>query len=117
MTILRKRAKFYGTTTEELVQWLDKVNLDETIKVLQTYEVYKMHHLSIDRWSGINHEMGKMLEMIAEQEFLHTQYITKRIDVMHDENEVHHIKVAEVITSLNQNVDWEFEICNPCVPK
>lgn len=53
MTILRKRAKFYGTTTEELVQWLDK-GFDETIKVLQAYEVYKMHHGY--RWSGINHE-------------------------------------------------------------
>ena len=53
MTILRKRAKFYGTTTEELVQWLDK-GFDETIKVLQAYEVYKMHHGY--RWSAINHE-------------------------------------------------------------
>ena len=53
MTILRKRAKFYGTTTEELVQWLDK-GFDETIKVLQAYEVYKMHHGY--QWSGINHE-------------------------------------------------------------
>ena len=53
MTILRKRAKFYGTTTEELVQWLDK-GFDETIKVLQAYEVYKMHQGY--RWSGINHE-------------------------------------------------------------
>ena len=36
MTILKKRAKFYGMTTEELVQWLDDRN-DETIKVLQAY--------------------------------------------------------------------------------
>ena len=53
MTILKKRAKFYGTTTEELVQWLDK-GFDETIKVLQAYEVYKMHHGY--QWSGVNHE-------------------------------------------------------------
>tara|TARA_Y100000992_G_scaffold228334_1_gene159694 strand:- start:790 stop:957 length:168 start_codon:yes stop_codon:yes gene_type:complete len=43
MTILKKRAKFYGMTTEELVQWLDDRN-DETIKVLQAYEVYKQYH-------------------------------------------------------------------------
>lgn len=53
MTILKKRAKFYGTTTEELVQWLDK-GFDETIKVLQAYEVYKMHHGY--QWSGVNYE-------------------------------------------------------------
>ena len=43
MTILKKRAEFYGMTTEQLIQWLDNRN-DETIKVLQAYEVYKMHH-------------------------------------------------------------------------
>ena len=49
MTILKKRAKFYGMTIEELVQWLDnrysyKTEMgyvDETVKVLQAYEVYK----------------------------------------------------------------------------
>ena len=53
MTILKKRAEFYGITTEELVQWLDNRN-DETIKVLQAYEVYKMHHGY--QWSGVNFE-------------------------------------------------------------
>ena len=53
MTILKKRAEFYGMTTEQLVQWLDNRN-DETIKVLQAYEVYKMHHGY--RWSGTNFE-------------------------------------------------------------
>ena len=53
MTILKKRAKFYGMTTEELVQWLDDRN-DETIKVLQAYEVYKQYHGY--EWSGVNHE-------------------------------------------------------------
>ena len=57
-----------------------------------------------------------MLEMIAAGVLAHAIY-HKAADVMHDENQVHHIKVAEVTTSLNQNVDWEFEICNPCVPK
>ena len=45
MTILKKRAEFYGMTTEQLVQWLDNRN-DETIKVLQAYEVYKMDIIS-----------------------------------------------------------------------
>ena len=57
MTILKKRAKFYGMTIEELVQWLDEnlgVRINETIKVLQAYEVYKMHHGY--QWSGVNHE-------------------------------------------------------------
>ena len=53
MTILKKRAKFYGMTTEELVQWLDDRN-DETIKVLQVYEVYKQYHGY--EWSGVNFE-------------------------------------------------------------
>ena len=63
MTILNKRAKFYGMTIEELVQWLDhKVAsqseklgyVDETVKVLQAYEVYKMNQGY--RWSGVNFE-------------------------------------------------------------
>jgi hypothetical protein len=62
MTILNKRAEFYGMTTEKLVQWLDKKAadtvkvgyVDETIKVLQAYEVYKMDQGY--RWSGTNFE-------------------------------------------------------------
>ena len=57
MTILKKRAKFYGMTTEELVQWLDEnkgVRINETIKVLQAYEVYKMDQGY--EWSGVNFE-------------------------------------------------------------
>ena len=53
MTILKKRAEFYGITTEELVQWLDN-RKDETIKVLQAYEVYKMDQGY--QWSGVNYE-------------------------------------------------------------
>ena len=53
MTILKKRAEFYGMTTEQLIQWLDNRN-DETIKVLQAYEVYKMDQGY--RWSGENFE-------------------------------------------------------------
>ena len=62
MTILKKRAKHYGMTIEELVQWLDnrysyKTEMgyvDETVKVLQAYEVYKMDQGYY--WSGINFE-------------------------------------------------------------
>jgi len=60
MTILKKRAEFYGMTTQELVQWLDKKvadtvkvgYVDETVKVLQAYEVYRQYHGY--QWSGIN---------------------------------------------------------------
>ena len=62
MTVLNKRAKFYGMTFDELIKWLDnrysyKTEMgyvDESIKVLQAYEVYKM-----DKgysWSGVNYE-------------------------------------------------------------
>ena len=57
MTILNKRAEFYGMTVEELVGWLDEnlgVRINETIKVLQAYEVYKMDHGY--QWSGVNFE-------------------------------------------------------------
>jgi len=53
MTVLTKRAKFYGTTTEQLVQRLDN-GFDENHNVLVAYEVYKMHHGY--RWSGTNFE-------------------------------------------------------------
>ena len=62
MTVLNKRAKFYGMTFEELIKWLDnrysyKTEIgyvDESIKVLQAYEVYKMDQGY--SWSGINYE-------------------------------------------------------------
>ena len=57
MTILNKRAKFYGMTVEEFVGWLDEnlgFRINETIKVLQAYEVYKMDQGYV--WSGVNFE-------------------------------------------------------------
>ena len=62
MTILKKRAKFYGMTIEELVQWLDKKvadkttvgYVDETVKVLQAYEVYKMDQGYY--WHGVDYK-------------------------------------------------------------
>lgn len=55
----------------------------------------------------------KMLEMIAAGVVAHALY-HKAAAVVHDENEIHHVKVAKVTTSLNQSVDWQFVVCNPC---
>ena len=62
MTVLNKRAKDYGMTFEELIKWLDNRYsyknemgyVDETMKVLQAYEVYKMDQGY--SWSGVNYE-------------------------------------------------------------
>jgi cyclophilin family peptidyl-prolyl cis-trans isomerase len=59
MTILNKRAKFYGMCIEEFVHWLDNRTsafgyVDETVKVLQAYEVYKQDQGYV--WSGTNFE-------------------------------------------------------------
>ena len=62
MTVLNKRAFDYGMTFEELIKWLDNRYsyknemgyVDETIKVLQAYEVYKMDQGY--SWSGVNYE-------------------------------------------------------------
>ena len=58
MTVLNKRAKDYGMTFEELIEWLDNRysyknemgDVDETMKVLQAYEVYKW--IKRYSWSG-----------------------------------------------------------------
>ena len=67
MTILKKRAKLYSMTTEELVQWLDNRleeddYIDETVKVLQAYEVYKQYQGY--EWSGVNFETWVKQEAI-----------------------------------------------------
>ena len=51
MTILNKRAEFYGTTVETLIEWIDN-GFDEILKVLHAYEVYKRHHGYV--WCGVN---------------------------------------------------------------
>jgi len=53
MTILEKRAKFYGWAVPRLVSEIDR-GFDENVKVLQAYEVYKMD--CGYRWSGENGE-------------------------------------------------------------
>lgn len=55
-----------------------------------------------------------MLEMIAAGVLAHTIY-HKAASVVHDENEIHHVEVSQITTSLNQSVDWKFEVCNPCM--
>ena len=61
MTVLNKRAEFYGMTFDELIEWLDKKSssqysklgyVDETSNVLQAYEVYKMDQGYV--WCGVN---------------------------------------------------------------
>ena len=62
MTVLNKRAKDYGQTFDELIKWLDNRYsyknemgyVDETMKVLEAYEVYKMDQGY--SWSGVNYE-------------------------------------------------------------
>ena len=54
-----------------------------------------------------------MLEMIAAGVLAHAIY-HKAAAVVHDENEIHHVEVSQITTSLNQSVDWKFEVCNPC---
>ena len=53
MTILNKRAKFYGVTVDELINFIDN-GFDESIKVLQAYEVFKQAQGYV--WSGVNFE-------------------------------------------------------------
>ena len=53
MTVLNKRAKFFGKTVEELVEMLDN-GFDDTMTVSEAYEVYKMEQGFV--WSGVNFE-------------------------------------------------------------
>ena len=57
MTVLTKRAAWYGMSVEWLVNKIDNGTINsfnETIKVLEAYEVYKMDRGF--RWSGVNGE-------------------------------------------------------------
>ena len=53
MTILNKRAEFYGMDVDTLVEKIDN-GFDESITVLQAYEVYKKDQGYY--WSGVNFE-------------------------------------------------------------
>ena len=53
MTILNKRAKFFGWTFDQLITKLD-AGFDDNYNVLVAYEVYKMDQGY--RWSGENFE-------------------------------------------------------------
>ena len=53
MTILNKRAEFYGKTFDELIEMIDNVNGGmETFKVYTAYEIYKMDQGFV--WCGVN---------------------------------------------------------------
>ncbi len=41
MKVLKKRAEFYGTTTEQLSQWIDN-GLDESNNVLQAHRIVNL---------------------------------------------------------------------------
>jgi hypothetical protein len=51
MTILNKRAEFYGKTFDELINLIDS-GLDETLNVLTAYEIYKIDQGFV--WCGVN---------------------------------------------------------------
>ena len=51
MTILNKRAEFYGKTFDELINLIDS-GLDETLNVLTAYEIYKIDQGLV--WCGVN---------------------------------------------------------------
>ena len=51
MTILERRANFYGKTVDWLIDAMDN-HMDEGLKVTEAYEVYKMHQGLV--WCGIN---------------------------------------------------------------
>ena len=51
MTVLNRRAKFYGKTLDWLINAIDQ-GMDENMTVTQAYEVYKMDQGYV--WCGIN---------------------------------------------------------------
>lgn len=57
MTVLNKRAEFYGKTVGWLINEMDRClkeagYIDESLNVTQAYEVYKIDQGY--RWSGVN---------------------------------------------------------------
>ena len=57
MTVLNKRAEFYGKTVDWLIDNMDRClkeagYIDENQNVIQAYEVYKIDQGY--RWSGVN---------------------------------------------------------------
>jgi|TARA_B100001059_G_C17711739_1_gene515886 hypothetical protein len=51
MTILERRANFYGKTVDWLIDAMDN-HMDEGLKVTEAYEVYKMDQGLV--WCGVN---------------------------------------------------------------
>ena len=51
MTVLERRANFYGKTVDWLIDAMDN-HMDEGLKVTEAYEVYKMDQGLV--WCGVN---------------------------------------------------------------
>ena len=67
MTVLNKRAEFYGKTVGWLVDDMDRClketgYIDEGQTVIQAYEVYKIDQGY--RWSGVNGKRWVMKEIV-----------------------------------------------------
>ena len=52
LTILNKRAEFYGKSLDWLIDWIDQGNC-EPYKVIEAHDVYKREGLGLV-WSGLN---------------------------------------------------------------
>ena len=67
MTILNKRAEFYGKTLDELIDWIDEGNC-EPYSVVEAHDVYKREDLGLV-WSGLN-GVGWCTKEQSVQEYL-----------------------------------------------
>ncbi len=55
-----------------------------------------------------------MLETIIAGVIAHGIY-HKAMDIAHSEDETTHVQVSDSSTiSTNNNIEWQFEVCNPC---
>ena len=50
-----------------------------------------------------------MLEMIAAGFIAHTLYHST-MEIIHSEDQTHHVST----TVVDNNNQWQFEVCNPC---
>ena len=69
MTILNKRAEFYGKTLDELIDWIDEGNC-EPYSVVEAHDVYKREGLGLV-WSGLNGVGYTTKEQSVEEYLVH----------------------------------------------
>jgi len=62
MTILNKRAEFYGKSFDWVIEFIDTYPMAESYNVVQAYEVYKQDQGY--RWSGVNGKTWVKKEII-----------------------------------------------------